>query len=50
LVFLRPTVLQSGADVAAASERKFNRIFEVEIEGDGRNTAERLTDLLDGRL
>ncbi|MCO4831734.1 MAG: type II secretion system secretin GspD, partial [Gammaproteobacteria bacterium] len=42
LVFLRPTVLTSGADVAAASERKFNRIFEVEIEGNGRNTAERL--------
>ena len=50
LVFLRPTVLRSGADVAAASERKFNRIFEVEIEGNGRNTAERLSDLLDGTL
>ena len=50
LVFLRPTVLTSGTDVAAASERKFNRIFEVEIEGNGRNTAERLSDLLDGRL
>ena len=50
LVFLRPTVLGSGRDVAAASERKFNRIFEVEIEGNGRNTAERLSDLLDGRL
>ena len=50
LVFLRPTVLTSGADVAAASERKFNRIFEVEIEGNGRNTAERLSDLLDGTL
>ena len=25
-------------------------IFEVEIEGNGRNTAERLSDLLDGRL
>ena len=50
LVFLRPTVLTSGADVAAASERKFNRIFEVEIEGNGRNTAERLSDMLDGRL
>lgn len=49
LVFLRPTVLRSGQDVAAASERKFNRIFEVEIEGNGRNTAERLSDLLDGR-
>ena len=50
LVFLRPTVLTSGADVAAASERKFNRIFDVEIEGNGRNTAERLSDLLDGTL
>ena len=50
LVFLRPTVLGSELDVAAASERKFNRIFEVEIEGNGRNTAERLSDLLDGRL
>ena len=50
LVFLRPTVLTSGADVAAASQRKFNRIFEVEIEGNGRNTAERLSDLLDGTL
>jgi general secretion pathway protein D len=50
LVFLRPTVLRSGADVAAASERKFNRIFEVDIEGNGRNTADRLSDLLDGTL
>jgi general secretion pathway protein D len=50
LVFLRPTVLKSGTDVSAASERKFDRIFEVEIEGNGRNTAERLSDLLDGRL
>ncbi|MDC0375297.1 type II secretion system secretin GspD [Pseudomonadales bacterium] len=50
LVFLRPTVLKTGSEVSSVSERKFNRIFEVEIEGNGRNTAERLSDLLDGRL
>jgi len=50
LVFLRPTVLTSGADVAKASARKFDRVFELEIEGTGRDTAERLSDLLDAKL
>ena len=49
LVFLRPTVLTSNADIAETSARKFNRVFELEIEGTGQDTAERLSDLLDAR-
>ena len=49
LVFLRPTVLTSSADIAETSARKFNRVFELEIEGTGQDTAERLSDLLDAR-
>jgi len=50
LVFLRPTVLKSNADISSAIERKFNRVFELEIEGTGGNTIDRLSDLIDGRL
>ena len=49
LVFLRPTVLTSSADITETSARKFNRVFELEIEGTGQDTAERLSDLLDAR-
>lgn len=47
MVFLRPTVLKNQADIAEATERKFNRVFELEIEGEG-NTLDSLGDLLDG--
>ena len=47
MVFLRPTVLKSQADIAEATERKFNRVFELEIEGEG-TALDSLGDLLDG--
>ena len=47
MVFLRPTVLKNQADIAEATERKFNRVFELEIEGE-RTTLDSLGDLLDG--
>jgi len=47
MVFLRPTVLKNQADIAEATERKFNRVFELEIEGEG-TTLDSLGDLLDG--
>jgi hypothetical protein len=50
LVFLRPTVLKSNADISSAIERKFNRVFELEIEGTGGNALDQLSDLIDGRL
>ena len=47
MVFLHPTVLKNQADIAEATERKFNRVFELEIEGEG-TTLDSLGDLLDG--
>ena len=47
MVFLRPTVLKNQADIAEATERKFNRVFELEIEGEG-TALDSLGDLLDG--
>ena len=47
MVFLRPTVLKNQADIAEATERKFNRVFELEIEGEG-TAPDSLGDLLDG--
>ncbi len=50
LVFLRPTVLKSSSDISQAIERKFNRVFELEIEGTGGYSTDRLSDLIDGKL
>ncbi len=47
MVFLRPTVLKNQADIAEATARKFNRVFELEIEGKG-TAPDSLGDLLDG--
>ena len=47
MVFLRPTVLKNQADIAEATARKFNRVFELEIEGEG-TAPDSLGDLLDG--
>jgi general secretion pathway protein D len=47
MVFLRPTVLKNQTDIAEATERKFNRVFELEIEGEG-TALDTLGDLLDG--
>jgi len=47
LVFLRPTVLGTKEAVQATTERKYTGVWEVEIEG--RDTAEILSDLFDGK-
>lgn len=46
LVFLRPTVLDSRAAITTATQRKFNNVYEVEIEG--RDPADSLSELFDG--
>ena len=33
LVFLRPTVLNTRSDIAAVTERKYSKLYEIEIEG-----------------
>ena len=47
LVFLRPTVLENRAAITAATTKKFDSIYEVEIEG--RDSAEAISDLFDGK-
>jgi general secretion pathway protein D len=49
MVFLRPTVLSNQQDIAEATERKFNRVFELEIEGEGQ-AMDVLGNLLDGNF
>lgn len=49
LVFLRPTVLTTKADISKVSERKYNRVFQVEIEGTS-TVPERISELFDGNL
>ena len=44
LVFLRPTVLSTRADVASVTERKYSKLYEIEIEG----TRSDLSELLNG--
>ena len=46
LVFLRPTVLASRAAITETTNRKFNNVYEVEIEG--RDSSETISDLFDG--
>ncbi len=46
LVFLRPTVLESREAIRGVTEREFNNVYEVEIEGKDTKTA--ITDLFDG--
>jgi general secretion pathway protein D len=48
LVFLRPTVLDSRAAIASATQRKFNSVYEVEIEG--RDPANVISDLFNGNV
>ena len=48
LVFLRPTVLDSRAAITTATERKFNSVYEVEIEG--RDPATVISDLFNGNI
>jgi len=46
LVFLRPTVLDSRTSITSATQRKFNNVYEVQIEG--RDPAEAISDLFNG--
>jgi general secretion pathway protein D len=48
LVFLRPTVLGSRAAITSATQRKFNNVYEVEIEG--RDPANVISDLFNGNI
>ena len=45
LVFLRPTVLSTQADVASVTERKYSKLYEIEIEG----TRSELSELFNGK-
>jgi hypothetical protein len=42
-------VLSNQQDIAEATERKFNRVFELEIEGEGQ-AMDVLGNLLDGNF
>lgn len=46
LVFLRPTVLNTRSDIASVTERKYSRLYEIEIEG--TDPAEEISELFDG--
>jgi general secretion pathway protein D len=46
LVFLRPTVLSSRTDIKQQTERKYSRLFEVEIQG--TDPAESISELFNG--
>ena len=48
LVFLRPTILDSRAAITEITQRKFNSVYEVEIEG--RDPASVLSDLFNGNV
>ena len=47
LVFLRPTVLDTRATISRETNRKFESVYEVQIEG--RDPAERISELFDGK-
>lgn len=47
LVFLRPTVLATREDLKEQTQRKYTGVWEVEIEG--KDPAEALSDLFDGK-
>lgn len=46
LVFLRPTVLASRTAISEVTTRKFDNVYEVEIEG--RDSSEAISELFDG--
>jgi general secretion pathway protein D len=46
LVFLRPTVLDTRAAISRETVRKFNNVYEVEIEG--RDSSEAISELFNG--
>ncbi|MGI9323308.1 MAG: type II secretion system protein GspD, partial [Pseudomonadales bacterium] len=47
LVFIRPTILKSREAVAEVTKREFLDLYEVEIEG--RDPADAISDLFDGK-
>ena len=47
LVFLRPTVLSSRESIATATTKKFDTVYEVEIEG--TDSAEAISELFNGK-
>jgi general secretion pathway protein D len=49
LVFLRPTVLTTKEDISKISERKYDRVYQFEIEGTS-TTPEKISELFDGNL
>jgi general secretion pathway protein D len=49
MVFLRPTVLTTKADISKVSERKYNRVYQFEIEGTS-TVPEKISELFDGNL
>ncbi len=46
LVFLRPTVLSTRSDIKTHTERKYSRLYEVEIQG--TDPAEEIKELFNG--
>ena len=48
LVFLRPTILNSRAAITSVTQRKFNSVYEVEIEG--RDPTAPISDLFNGNV
>ncbi|MFT7304824.1 MAG: general secretion pathway protein D [Candidatus Azotimanducaceae bacterium] len=48
LVFLRPTVLEARTDITAATNRKFNNVYEVEIVG--KDSSQAISDMFDGNI
>ncbi|SVD72848.1 uncharacterized protein METZ01_LOCUS425702, partial [marine metagenome] len=46
LVFLRPTVLESREAITESTRRKFDSLYEVEIEG--RDSSKTIPDLFNG--
>ncbi|HCC44512.1 MAG TPA: type II secretion system protein GspD, partial [Gammaproteobacteria bacterium] len=48
MVFLRPTVLESRAAITESTRRKFENLYEVEIEG--RDVSETIPELFNGNI
>ena len=48
LVFLRPTILNSRAAITSVTQRKFNSVYEVEIEG--RDPTAPISDMFNGNV
>ena len=46
LVFLRPTVLTSRSDIKTVTERKYSKLYEVEIQGS--DTSAEISELFNG--